>query len=109
MSDEAIKLALTVKLEALRELGAVLKAQPKAKGAICRGAQLAPRGNDAPTYAGPGLTKKEAAFAQKLAELPEMAFERRSHGTTAFGWSCLSWRPGRWAALDWLQTFEFGA
>ena len=73
-------MAASIKVEALRKLGEMLKATPRAKGEILRGSISAPRGNDAETLADLGLTKKESAVAQKLAALPEKAKERMSEG-----------------------------
>ena len=83
LSEEAERLAATVKVEALRKLGEMLKATPKATGAKGIGKSAVPKGNR--TLADIGLTKKESALAQKLAELPEEAFEqvRDGHVTVA--------------------------
>lgn len=85
LGEEAEDLAVSIKVEALRKLGEMLRATPKAKGEILRGTKLAPRENDAPTLADLGLTKKESAVAQKLAALPEAAFAqvRDGHVTVA--------------------------
>jgi hypothetical protein len=86
LGEETEALAVAVKVEAVRELGAVLKVTPKATGLAGQftgGIQAAPPVKDAPTYAELGLSKKEAAFAQKLAELPEAEFQRVRNGTVS--------------------------
>lgn len=85
MSEEAIDLALSVKIEALRRLGEILTATPKAKGVIRRGTKSAPRGTPTETLAELGLTKKDSAIAQKLFALPDEAFAqvREGHVTVA--------------------------
>jgi hypothetical protein len=76
LSDEAIGRALSVKVDATRKLGEILKATPKAKGEIYRGSKMTPRENSAPTLEELGLSKKESSVAQKLADLPEEQFEQ---------------------------------
>lgn len=92
LGEEASDLALSIKVEALRKLGEMLQAQPKAqgtKGRIARtdhgGYEVEPPSNDAPTLAELGLSKKESAVAQKLADLPDDEFEkvRDGHVTVA--------------------------
>lgn len=81
LSDEAIGQATSVKVDAMRKLGEILQATPKSKGEIFRGTKKVPRENDAPTLDELGLTKKESAVAQKLAALPEKAFEQVRDGS----------------------------
>ena len=83
LSEEAEQLAATVKVEALRKLGEMLKAAPKSTGAKGVGKSAVPKENR--TLADLGLTKKESAVAQKLASLPEQAFQqvRDGHVTVA--------------------------
>lgn len=80
LSDEAIGRATSVKVEATRKLGEILKSAPKAKtrmnGKNFDGTKKEPSKNDAPTLEELGLSKKESAVAQKLAELPEDQFEQ---------------------------------
>lgn len=79
LSEEAEQMAATVKVEALRKLGEMLQAAPKATGAKGIGKKSAvPEENR--TLAELGLTKKESAIAQKLAGLSEEAFEQVSAG-----------------------------
>ena len=49
LSEEAISVAHSIKIEALRQIGMMLKDAPKAKGEIRRGTKMEPRENDAPT------------------------------------------------------------
>lgn len=86
LSDEAIGQATSVKVEAMRKLGEILQATPKAKGNTGpgrgkAGSKSGPAFNDAPTLDELGLTKKESAVAQKLAALPEKAFEQVRDGS----------------------------
>ena len=58
-----------IRLLAERQMGAFLKAMPKAKGGWeSRGSEPEPQ--DAPTLAEIGITKKQSASAQKLADIP---------------------------------------
>ena len=85
LGEEAEDLAASIKVDAMRKLGEMLKAAPKAKGELRRGAKLEPRGNDAPKLADLGLSKKESAVAQKLAALSDSEFKqvRDGHVTVA--------------------------
>lgn len=76
LSDEAIGRALSVKVDATRKLGEILKATPKAKARFDEGSKKVPSRNEAPTLQELGLSKKESAVAQKLADLPEEQFEQ---------------------------------
>ena len=87
LSDEAIGQATSVKIEAMRKLGEILQAAPKAIGTAglgrpkLGGTKMEPPKSDAPTLDELGLTKKESAVAQKLASLPEKAFEQVRDGS----------------------------
>ena len=84
LSDEAIGQATSVKVEAMRKLGEILQASPKAKGVAGRftgGSKKVPPAEDVPTLDELGLTKKESAVAQKLASLPVKAFEQVRDGS----------------------------
>lgn len=88
LGEEASDLAQSIKVEALRKLGEMLAASPKAKGVRtvgggtgAGGAVLEPPASGAPTLAELGLTKKESAVAQKLAALPEADFQHVREGT----------------------------
>ena len=80
LSEEAISVAHSIKIEALRQIGMMLKDAPKAKGEIRRGTKMEPRENDAPTLKELGLDKKTSSIAQKLAELPQSSFEQVREG-----------------------------
>lgn len=80
LGEEAMGIAASIKVEALRKLGEMLKATPRAKGEILRGSILVPRENDPETLAELGLTKKESAIAQKLAALPDEDFKQVRDG-----------------------------
>lgn len=84
LSEEAEQMAATVKVEALRKLGEMLRVAPKAKARF-DGTKSVPSRNEAKTLAEVGLTKKESAVAQKLAALPEKSFQqvRDGHITVA--------------------------
>lgn len=77
-------MAATVKVEALRKLGEMLQAAPKAKARF-DGTKSVPSRNEAQSLSELGLTKKESAVAQKLAALPEKSFQqvRDGHVTVA--------------------------
>ena len=91
LGEEAIGIAHSIKLEALRKLGEILKDTPKnegAKGLIgggTRGSKKEPRVNDALILAQLGLDKKTSSIAQKLANLSDEAFGqvRDGHETIA--------------------------
>lgn len=92
LGEEAEDLAASIKVEALRKLGEMLQAIPRAKGARAIGGDSrsggsisVPPENDTPTLAELGLTKKESAVAQKLAALPDESFAqvRDGHVTVA--------------------------
>lgn len=92
LGEEAEKIALSIKVEALRKMGEILLATPKNKGVRTVGGDSrsggsisVPPENDAPTLAELGLDKKESAVAQKLAGLSDEAFEqvREGHVTVA--------------------------
>lgn len=85
LSESAISQATSVKVEAMRKLGEILKATPKAKtrmnGKNFDGTKKEPSKNDAPTLEELGLSKKESAVAQQLANLSEEAFEQVREGS----------------------------
>ena len=80
LGEQAEDMAASIKVEALRKLGEMLQATPRAKGEILRGTKMAPRENQAQTLADLGLTKKESAVAQKLAAMPEKDFQQVRDG-----------------------------
>lgn len=76
LGDEITSYAHAFTIDALANLGRMLKATPKATGAAGpgrgkAGAKSGPAFNDAPTLADLGLDKKTSSIAQKLASLPE--------------------------------------
>lgn len=91
LGAEAEALALAVKVEAIRQLGAVLRATPKAKGTKNQlrgknssgGSKTEPPEESAPTLAELGLSKKDAMVAQALAVMPEAAFEQVRDGAVS--------------------------
>lgn len=83
LSDEAVNQATSVKVEAMRKLGEILLATPKnigAKGSVVPNRNRA-KLDTTPTLDELGLTKKESAVAQKIAALPEKAFEQVRAGS----------------------------
>lgn len=85
LGEEAMGIAASIKVEALRKLGEMLQVAPKATGKAGpgrgkAGTKSGPAFNDAPTLEELGLTKKESAVAQKLAALSEEAFEQVREG-----------------------------
>lgn len=88
LGEEASDLALSIKIEALRKLGEMLQAAPRNEGMRLAGrdsfggTKTEPPKSDAPTLADLGLTKKESAVAQKLANLSEEEFDQVRSGAT---------------------------
>lgn len=80
LSDEAIGQATSVKVEAMRKLGEILQVTPR-NTAFLGGTKKVPTRTEAPTLDELGLTKKESAVAQKLASLPEKAFQQVRDGS----------------------------
>jgi hypothetical protein len=88
LGDEAMDVAASIKVEALRKLGEMLKVAPKNKGVEGKagpgrgkpGAEMEPGFNEPATLAELGLTKKESAVAQKLADLSPEQFEQVRDG-----------------------------
>ena len=88
LSQESIDYAHDIKIEALAQLGRMLKDTPKATGAAGpgrgkAGAKAGPAFTDNPTLAELGLDKKTSSLAQKLAELPPEQFEQVKAGTAS--------------------------
>jgi hypothetical protein len=87
LSESAINQATSVKVEAMRKLGEILRDTPKNQGAKglpgggTRGTKKEPRVDEAPTLDELGLSKKESAVAQKLASLSDEAFEQVRSGS----------------------------
>lgn len=76
LGEEAVGIATSIKVEALRKLGEMLKATPRASKLFHGGSKKEPTSNNEPTLAELGLDKKTSMVAQKLADLPEEAFEQ---------------------------------
>ena len=83
LSESAISQATSVKVEAMRKLGEILKATPKNQGAKGSAVPNRNRANldETPTLNELGLTKKESAVAQQLASLSEEAFDQVREGS----------------------------
>lgn len=88
LGQEAVANAERYARLAERRMGQFLQASERAKGAAAGGKKQSPRGpyreprDSAPTLAELGITKKESAKAQQLADLPDDDFERVLDGTT---------------------------
>ncbi|OYW03314.1 MAG: hypothetical protein B7X11_03385, partial [Acidobacteria bacterium 37-65-4] len=89
LSQESIDYAHDIRIQALAQLGRMLKGTPKAKGAAAggkknwsRGTYTVPR-DTAPTLSDLGLDKKTSSIAQKLASLPPELFEQVKDGTAS--------------------------
>jgi len=78
-STETVNRATEIRLLAERQMGEFLKQMPKATGAAGVGPIAVPDGNrnQPPTLASIGITKKQSANAQKLADIPEHEFRER--------------------------------
>jgi hypothetical protein len=77
MAQEHVSEAQTIEIDALRQLGDMLKATDRAKGAMgigkkieC-GTKMEPHLEQLPTLSDLGIDKKTSSLAQKLATLPE--------------------------------------
>ncbi len=81
LGEEAIGIAHSIKIEALRKLGEMLKATPRNEGAKGIGKSAVPIRNSTPTLTELGLDRKTASVAQKLTELTDEAFEQVREGT----------------------------
>lgn len=84
LGEEAEGLAHSIKIEALRKLGEMLKEAPKNTGVRLAGrnvggAIVEPPTN-VPTLADLGIDKKTSAVAQKLSELPDADYEQVREG-----------------------------
>lgn len=84
LGQEAIDFAHSVKIEALRQVGEMLKETPRA-AARFDGTNKEPSKNDAPTLAELGINKKTSSMAQKLADLPPEQFEAVRDGHESIG------------------------
>jgi len=88
LGAEAEGIAFSIKVEALRSLGGMLKATPRSKGVRGQlkgrnssgGTDLYRQKNQAETLAELRIDKRTSVIAQKLAELPDAAFEQVREG-----------------------------
>lgn len=86
LSEEAVRYATDVKVEALRQLGAMLKQTARAKGSAgtgrpnLGGTKREPPKNTEPTLAELGIDKKTSALAQKVADLNNDQVESLKQG-----------------------------
>lgn len=86
LGDDAIAYAHEIKVEALRQLGGLLRATPRNEGtrlagrAIGGSARELPK-DPTPTLADLGIDKKTSMIAQQLADLPADQFKQVAAGT----------------------------
>lgn len=89
LGDEAVRYAMGVKLDAQRRLGQYLKGAPKATGTRSQldgrdssggSAVVPPEESPIPTLAELGISKKESAESQRLADISDEQFERVKAG-----------------------------
>lgn len=78
LGEEAIQYATSIKVEALAQLGRMLKEEPKNSGA--RGIGKSGVTNQYPTLAEMGLDKKTSKLAQDIAALPKEKIEAVKQG-----------------------------
>lgn len=83
LGEEAIKYATAIKVEALAQLGRMLKETLRAEARFDEGNQKVPSSNLQPTLANLGLDKKTSKLAQDIANLPEEQFERVKQGVVS--------------------------
>ena len=80
LGQEAVGYATEIKMDALRQLGAMLKATERNNGTLLRGAKKEPREDAPPTLAELGLDKKTSKLAQDVAALPDELFDKVKDG-----------------------------
>lgn len=83
---EAITYATAIKVEALAQLGRMLKEMPKnhgANGTIVTGTRRVPVTDDTPTLTELGLDKKTSKLAQDVAALPDEELEKVKQGVAS--------------------------
>jgi N6-adenosine-specific RNA methylase IME4 len=87
LGDEAILYATSIKIEALAQLGRMLRETPRAKGG--QPYQYNSTGTNLvlvePTLADMGLDKRTSKLAQDIASLPEIQKERLKNGEESIG------------------------
>jgi len=82
LGDEAISYATSIKIEALRQLGNMLKETPRAAARFDEGNKKVPSLNDNPTLSDLGIDKKVSSLAQKVADLTNEEIEKVKKGVT---------------------------
>lgn len=88
LGEEAVNYATSIKVEALAQLGRMLKEMPKNKGTrgqlsgrdISGGTEIEPPEDTTPTLADMGLDKKTSKLAQDIARLPDKQIEAVKQG-----------------------------
>ena len=90
LGEEAIRYATEIKLEALAQLGRMLKDTPRntgskgqLKGDVVSGTKLEPPTSNIPTYAELGLDKRTAKLAQDIASLPDEEMDKVKKGVVS--------------------------
>lgn len=77
---DVIQRAKSLRLQAERRLGEILRDMPKAQARFSEGNKNEPSSNDAPTLADIGIDKRTSSRAQKLAALPAKVFAQVASG-----------------------------
>lgn len=80
LGEAAVAMATSIKVEALRKLGEMLKATPKATGGDAQRTRFQNSTESPETLAELGIDKKTSSVAQALANLSEAAFEEVREG-----------------------------
>lgn len=80
LGEAAVAMATSIKVEALRKLGEMLKATPKATGGDAQRTRFQKSTESPETLAELGIDKKTSSVAQALANLSEAAFEEVREG-----------------------------
>jgi hypothetical protein len=88
LGEEAIQYATSIKVEALRQLGNMLKETPRNTGTkgqlvgrgVSGGTSVVPPISSEPTLADMGLDKKTSKVAQDIADLQDEQFEKAVEG-----------------------------
>ena len=80
LGEAAVAMATSIKVEALRKLGEMLKATPKATGGDAQRTRFQKSTESPETLAELGIDKKTISVAQALANLSDAAFEEVREG-----------------------------
>ena len=80
LGEAAVAMATSIKVEALRKLGEMLKATPKATGGDAQRTRFQKSTESPETLAELGIDKKTSSVAQALANLSDAAFEEVREG-----------------------------